>query len=214
MPGHVALTAEDVVQLSPKFWQIHRDHIGMPMDRAAAVLLTIQYNLCAGTLAQLSHRAPEVDTILRDVLDFDVSYSSFHPRDGTHPFFSVWQYFEAKKMIKHQVTVFMEERKWGYRTFSFVASLLEGLPIIGLVFTVSNRICAAIWAYGKPSIHTFHELARASADLEKKQHFIATEQGKVNLHPAVPAVSSKSSTPGSTYTALKSPATAPPPYAQ
>ena len=68
-----ALTAEDVVQLSPKFWQIHRDHIGMPMDGAASVLLTIQYNLCAGTLAQVSPRAPEVDAILRDVLNFDVS---------------------------------------------------------------------------------------------------------------------------------------------
>ncbi|KAF7981340.1 hypothetical protein HWV62_33783 [Athelia sp. TMB] len=107
-------------------------------------------------------------------------------------------YFEAKKMTKHQVAVFMEERKWDYRTFGFVASLLEGLPIIGLVFTVSNRIGAAMWAH----------------DLEKKQHFIAAEKRKGNLHPAVPTASSKSSTSGSTYTALESPATAPPPYAK
>jgi len=32
--------------------------------------------------------------------------------------------------------------------FSFTATLLEVLPIIGLVFTVSNRVGAAMWAYG------------------------------------------------------------------
>lgn len=71
-------------------------------------------------------------------------------------------------MTKHQVSVFMEERKWDYRckpvlcsllyylslthsdiAFGFVASLLEGLPIIGLVFTISNRIGAAMWAHGQ-----------------------------------------------------------------
>ncbi|KAF8185721.1 hypothetical protein BJ912DRAFT_1022889 [Pholiota molesta] len=70
------------------------------------------------------------------------------------------RYFEAKKMSKDQVAVFMEERKWDYRSFGFAAALLEGLPIIGLVFTVSNRIGAAMWAY----------------DLEKRQHFIAQEK--------------------------------------
>ncbi|EPQ59956.1 hypothetical protein GLOTRDRAFT_51755, partial [Gloeophyllum trabeum ATCC 11539] len=66
-------------------------------------------------------------------------------------------YFEAKKMSKHQVAVFIEERKWEYRTFGFVAALLEGLPVIGLLFSVSNRIGAAMWAH----------------DLEKRQHYIA-----------------------------------------
>ncbi|KAF9477017.1 hypothetical protein BDN70DRAFT_838357 [Pholiota conissans] len=70
------------------------------------------------------------------------------------------QYFEAKKMNKDQVAVFIEERKWDYRTFGFAAAILEGLPIIGLVFTVSNRIGAAMWAY----------------DLEKRQHFVAEEK--------------------------------------
>ncbi|KAJ2930310.1 hypothetical protein H1R20_g6757, partial [Candolleomyces eurysporus] len=70
------------------------------------------------------------------------------------------RYFEAKKMDKQQVAVFMEERKWDYRSFGFVAALLEGLPIIGLVFTVSNRIGAAMWAF----------------DLEKKQHFVADQK--------------------------------------
>ncbi|KAF8996704.1 hypothetical protein BDQ17DRAFT_1544631 [Cyathus striatus] len=67
------------------------------------------------------------------------------------------QYFEAKGMSEYQVAVFMEERKWDYRAFGFTASLLESLPIIGLVFSISNRIGGAMWAY----------------DLEKRQHHVA-----------------------------------------
>jgi hypothetical protein len=33
--------------------------------------------------------------------------------------------------------------------FGFTAAILEGLPIIGLFFTVSNRIGAAMWAHGE-----------------------------------------------------------------
>ena len=36
-----------------------------------------------------------------------------------------------------------------YLAFGFAAALLEGLPIIGLVFTISNRVGAAMWAHGK-----------------------------------------------------------------
>ncbi|KAF8220557.1 hypothetical protein L208DRAFT_1448008 [Tricholoma matsutake] len=74
------------------------------------------------------------------------------------------QYFDAKKMTPHQIAVFMEERKWDYRIFGFTAALLEGLPIVGLVFTVSNRVGAAMWAH----------------DLEKQQHFIAAQRTNVN----------------------------------
>ena len=34
------------------------------------------------------------------------------------------------------------------QAFGFTAALLESLPIIGLVFTISNRIGAAMWAHG------------------------------------------------------------------
>jgi len=71
-------------------------------------------------------------------------------------------YFEAKKMSKHQVAVFIAERKWEYQAFGFVAALLEGLPIIGLLFTVSNRIGAAMWAH----------------DLEKRQHHVAAQKAE------------------------------------
>jgi len=70
------------------------------------------------------------------------------------------RYFEAKKMTPHQVAIFIEERKWDYRLFGFAAALLESIPIVGLMFTISNRVGAAMWAH----------------DLEKMQHFVASEQ--------------------------------------
>jgi hypothetical protein len=75
------------------------------------------------------------------------------------------QYFEAKKMDAYQVAVFMEERKWDYRAFGFVAALLEGLPIVGLVFSISNRIGAAMWAH----------------DLEKRQHYVMADRRVVTV---------------------------------
>ncbi|KAG6380568.1 hypothetical protein JVT61DRAFT_4931 [Boletus reticuloceps] len=56
-------------------------------------------------------------------------------------------YFKAKQMTPHEIAVFIEERKWDYRSFGFAAALLEDIPIIGLAFTVSNRIGAAMWAH-------------------------------------------------------------------
>jgi len=66
-------------------------------------------------------------------------------------------YFKAKAMTNEQVAVFIQERKWDYRAFGFTAALLEGIPLIGFIFTVSNQIGAAMWAH----------------DLEKRQHYIA-----------------------------------------
>ncbi|KAH9942955.1 hypothetical protein B0H21DRAFT_779787 [Amylocystis lapponica] len=68
-------------------------------------------------------------------------------------------YFKAKGMTPEQTSVFIEERKWDYRAFGFAAALLERLPIVGLVFSVSNRIGAAMWAH----------------DLEKRQHYVAAK---------------------------------------
>ncbi|KAF9225138.1 hypothetical protein BS17DRAFT_700116 [Gyrodon lividus] len=69
-------------------------------------------------------------------------------------------YFKAKNMTPHQVAVFIEERKWDYRLFGFAAALLEGIPVFGLAFTISNRIGAAMWAH----------------DLEKRQHYMAARK--------------------------------------
>ncbi|KAH9959714.1 acyl-CoA dehydrogenase NM domain-like protein [Russula compacta] len=66
-----ALTMEDVLFLSPKFWDLHTDPIAS-IDGAAATLLTLQYNLCAGTLATYLPDQPTLAPILQRVLDFEV----------------------------------------------------------------------------------------------------------------------------------------------
>lgn len=66
-------------------------------------------------------------------------------------------YFQAKGMTRHQTAVFVTERKWDYRIFGFVAALLDSIPIIGIMFSISNRVGAAMWAF----------------DLEKRQHYVA-----------------------------------------
>ncbi|KAI0373679.1 hypothetical protein BV20DRAFT_937290 [Pilatotrama ljubarskyi] len=66
-------------------------------------------------------------------------------------------YFKAKGMTPEQVSTFIEERKWDYRSFGFAAALVERLPLVGLIFSISNRIGAAMWAH----------------DLEKRQHYVA-----------------------------------------
>ncbi|KAJ7583357.1 hypothetical protein C8J56DRAFT_863949 [Mycena floridula] len=72
------------------------------------------------------------------------------------------KYFTSKKMTERQRALFVEERKWEYRMFGFTAALLEGLPFVGLFFTVSNRVGAAMWAH----------------DLEKRQHYVADQKAK------------------------------------
>ncbi|KAH9970095.1 acyl-CoA dehydrogenase NM domain-like protein [Lactifluus volemus] len=67
-----ALTVEDVLFLSPKFWDLHTDPIAS-IDGAAATLLTLQYNLCAGTLATYLPEQPSLAPLLQRVLDFEVS---------------------------------------------------------------------------------------------------------------------------------------------
>lgn len=46
--------------------------------------------------------------------------------------------------------------------FGFVAALLERVPVFGLLFSISNRIGAAMWAH----------------DLEKRQHAVANGEVK------------------------------------
>ncbi|KAH8822637.1 hypothetical protein DL96DRAFT_1618552 [Flagelloscypha sp. PMI_526] len=69
-------------------------------------------------------------------------------------------YFDLKGMSPVQSKTWVEERKWDYRVFGFFAALLEGLPIVGLFFNVSNRVGAAMWAF----------------DLEKRQHFVKAQK--------------------------------------
>ena len=63
---------EDVLFLSPKFWDLHTDPIAC-IDGAAATLLTIQYNLCAGTLVTYLPEQPSFAPLLQRILDLKVS---------------------------------------------------------------------------------------------------------------------------------------------
>lgn len=65
-------------------------------------------------------------------------------------------FFEAKRMSPFQIELWITERQSAYRSFGFVAALMERVPLIGLVFSISNRIGAAMWAH----------------DLEKRQQRI------------------------------------------
>lgn len=71
--------------------------------------------------------------------------------------------FEAKHMTPQQVEVWVEERRTSYWLFGFFAMLLERVPLLGMAFSISNRIGAAMWAH----------------DLEKRQQRFRTGE----LHP-------------------------------
>jgi len=70
-------------------------------------------------------------------------------------------YFHLKNMSKEQTAIFIAEHQWDYQFFGFTAALLETLPFIGLVFSISNQVGAAMWAH----------------DLEKRQHWFAKKKG-------------------------------------
>lgn len=55
--------------------------------------------------------------------------------------------FAAKHMSPKQVDVWIEERRTSYWLFGFAAQTLERVPFLGMLFSVSNRIGAAMWAH-------------------------------------------------------------------
>ncbi|OJT02331.1 hypothetical protein TRAPUB_7153, partial [Trametes pubescens] len=67
-----ALTIEDVLQPSKKFWDMYMDYI-VTHDGGAVALFSIQLNLMAGTLAPFAQKRPELRPLLEDVLAFRVS---------------------------------------------------------------------------------------------------------------------------------------------
>ncbi|ODN90207.1 hypothetical protein L198_06225 [Cryptococcus wingfieldii CBS 7118] len=66
-------------------------------------------------------------------------------------------YFSSKNMSDEQVWRWVEERKWAYRVFGFVAAWVESVPLLGLGLSIGNRVGAAMWAF----------------DMEKRQHLFA-----------------------------------------
>ncbi|KAJ9218775.1 hypothetical protein DTO027B5_8754 [Paecilomyces variotii] len=66
------LTVQDVLHLTPKFWQMHTD-MAMGMDAAALTLVTIQYNLAAGTIAPYMKKRPDLVQLMDNILQFNYS---------------------------------------------------------------------------------------------------------------------------------------------
>ena len=69
----IGLTGEDVLRLSTKFWDLQMDYIHA-VDRGAAAILSIQYNLAAGTVAPFAEKRPELRPLLDQVMRFEVLY--------------------------------------------------------------------------------------------------------------------------------------------
>ena len=66
--------------------------------------------------------------------------------------------------------------------FGFTAALLETLPFIGLIFSISNQVGAAMWAHGMLMYCMSTNLtiyANANLDLEKRQHWLAEKKKKL-----------------------------------
>ena len=65
------LTMNDILTLSPKFWEFHQDPLGV-VDGAAMTLATIQVNLTAGTIARHATGTPELKTLVDKLLAYDI----------------------------------------------------------------------------------------------------------------------------------------------
>ena len=66
------LTLEDVLHLKTKFWNVHRDNI-IVRDITAQILVTVQFNLVAGTLAPYALKRPDLQPLMKEILNFDIS---------------------------------------------------------------------------------------------------------------------------------------------
>lgn len=65
-------------------------------------------------------------------------------------------YFEVKRMTKLERALFVVERENQLRWLGFFAAGLERIPLLGILFSISNRISFAMFAH----------------DLEKRQHLV------------------------------------------
>jgi len=63
------MTMDDLLKLSDKFWDFHRDPI-VSVDGGAFTIMTIQYNLCAGTIARYAVQQPDMISLVEDLLRF------------------------------------------------------------------------------------------------------------------------------------------------
>jgi hypothetical protein len=69
----IALSLEDVLTLSSKFWKLHA-HPVVPRMSGAFTLIGSQYNLVVGTIAPYAKRRPELLPLLQRLIAFEASY--------------------------------------------------------------------------------------------------------------------------------------------
>lgn len=69
---YLALTMDDILLPSRKFWDMWADPI-TTLDGGATALLGLQLNLAAGTLAPYAKERPELLPLMDDILTFRVS---------------------------------------------------------------------------------------------------------------------------------------------
>lgn len=67
------MTIDDILHSTPKFWRAHMDNI-IVRDTTAHMLLTIQYNLVAGSVAPFAVQRQDLRPLMDEILNFDVSY--------------------------------------------------------------------------------------------------------------------------------------------
>ncbi|OQD99089.1 hypothetical protein PENSOL_c007G03857 [Penicillium solitum] len=68
---HHGLTIDDILRLTPKFWESHMDAI-IIRDIVAHIIFSIQYNLVAGTIAPYAMKRPDLQPVMQKILNFDV----------------------------------------------------------------------------------------------------------------------------------------------
>ncbi|KAJ5614696.1 acyl-CoA dehydrogenase/oxidase, partial [Penicillium herquei] len=68
----VGLTIDDIVHLTPKFWNYHQELIHTTAV-PAFILVTIQYNLVAGTIGRYIAKRPDLWGLLDSIVKFEVS---------------------------------------------------------------------------------------------------------------------------------------------
>ncbi|EGG01133.1 uncharacterized protein MELLADRAFT_73039 [Melampsora larici-populina 98AG31] len=56
-------------------------------------------------------------------------------------------YFKSKKMTDLQTSIFITERERELRLLGFIGCLLQRIPLIGMIFSISNRIGIAMYAH-------------------------------------------------------------------
>ncbi|KAL5359067.1 acyl-CoA oxidase [Aspergillus floccosus] len=69
---HYGMTIDDILNSSPKFWRVHMDNI-IVRDTTAHMLVTIQYNLVAGTVAPFAVHRRDLRGLMDEILNFDIS---------------------------------------------------------------------------------------------------------------------------------------------